>query len=253
MSYTKSSVTTVQSARRRWVLLAFMSGTINAGGFLACGRYVTHVTGFATQFGIDMANREVDLALGMLLVPLFFLFGSFISGYLIDVQLEQKKEPRFDLVMLLMTVSLLICTICGNFGFFGEFRNSTYVKSDLVLLILLCFASGLQNALISTSSGAVIRTTHLTGLTTDLAIGIAKNMGAKKLHQTRDELVNNQIRIGIIVAFIIGSTVGSVIFMRFEYWGFLLPAAISLYATRLVFRHKKQKKLIENIPGSTPK
>jgi uncharacterized membrane protein YoaK (UPF0700 family) len=64
-----------------------MAGTINSGGFLACGRWVTHVTGFATFFGIDLVTGEYKLALSMLIVPMFFLLGSFVSGYLIDVRL----------------------------------------------------------------------------------------------------------------------------------------------------------------------
>ncbi len=41
-----------------WFLLSFNAGCINAGGFLATGRFVSHVTGFATFFGVDLANRE---------------------------------------------------------------------------------------------------------------------------------------------------------------------------------------------------
>ena len=87
MSHENSSFFSQESARRRWLLLAFMAGTINSGGFLACGRWVTHVTGFATFFGIDLVTGEYKLALSMLIVPMFFLLGSFVSGYLIDVRL----------------------------------------------------------------------------------------------------------------------------------------------------------------------
>jgi uncharacterized membrane protein YoaK (UPF0700 family) len=111
----------------------------------------------------------------------------------------------------------------------------------------LCFTSGLQNALITTSSGAVIRTTHLTGLTTDLGIGLAKNL-AKRLDSkgsvNQNDLVNNKIRAGIILCFILGSSVGAFAFLSYEYWGFLLPAAISVYATWLVLKTKKLRTLM---------
>lgn len=54
-----------------WSLLSFNGGCINAGGFLATGRFVSHVTGFATLFGVDMANSQIDAALGILSVPIF--------------------------------------------------------------------------------------------------------------------------------------------------------------------------------------
>jgi uncharacterized membrane protein YoaK (UPF0700 family) len=245
LSYTKSEFTSLKSARRRWMLLAFMSGTINSGGFLACGRWVTHVTGFATFFGIDLVTAQYKLALSMLIVPLFFLLGSFFSGYLIDVRQAAKKEPRYDVVMVTITGILIFCAVGGGYGLFGIFRDTINVETDISMLILLCFASGLQNALITTSSGAVIRTTHLTGLTTDLGIGLAKNL-AKRLTPTltlnQNDLVNNRIRSGIILSFILGSAVGAYTFIEFEYWGFLFPAAISLYATSLVFKHKHKHK-----------
>ncbi len=246
MSYTKSACTTVKSARIRWMLLAFMAGTINSGGFLACGRWVTHVTGFATFFGIDLVTGEYKLALSMLIVPMFFLLGSFVSGYLIDVRQAAKKEPRYDIVMSMISAALIFCAIGGSYGLFGIFAETNSIESDISLLILLCFASGLQNALITTSSGAVIRTTHLTGMTTDLGIGLAKNIARRRdpnAIKSQNELVNNRIRSGIIVSFILGSAVGAYTFISFEYWGFLLPGAIALYATRLVFRHKKMKSM----------
>lgn len=240
MNTIPAATLTLQAARRRWMILAFMSGMINAGGFLACGRFVTHVTGFAAFIGIDVANGEYALAIGMLVVPVFFLLGSFVSGGLVDVRIRDGKEPRYDLVMLMITSALIISTVGGNLGLFGTFRDENAVQADIGLIILLCFASGLQNALISTSSGAVIRTTHLTGLTTDLGIGLAKAIGAQGAEERPAELVNNKIRVGLIVSFVTGSAVGTWAFLRLEYWAFLIPAVISLYITGLVFRMKKK-------------
>lgn len=221
------------------MLLAFMSGTINAGGFLACGRFVTHVTGFAAFFGIDVANGQYTLALGMLVVPAVFLAGSFVSGWLIDVRLRQRKDPRYDLVMIMVTLLLLAATIAGNIGLFGRFHTGgVAVETDIGLLMLLSFASGLQNAMISTSSGAVIRTTHLTGLTTDLGIGLAKAISDRRSIQRTKELVDNRVRVGLIMSFVAGSITGTVAFLKFNYSGFLLPTIISLYMTHLVLNHK---------------
>jgi uncharacterized membrane protein YoaK (UPF0700 family) len=221
-----------------------MAGTINSGGFLACGRWVTHVTGFATFFGIDLVTGEYKLALSMLIVPMFFLLGSFVSGYLIDVRLAAHREPRYDVVMSTISIALIFFAFGGSYGFFGIFKDSLLIETDIGLLVILCFASGLQNALITTSSGAVIRTTHLTGLTTDLGIGLAKGFAKRrdsKGSKSRKDLVNNKIRAGIIISFIIGSSVGAFTFISYEYWGFLLPAVISVYMTWLVFKQKKMK------------
>src|SRR5438874_1149123 len=67
-----------------WFMLSFNGGFINAGGFLATGRFVSHVTGFATLFGVGLTKNEANAALGILSVPIFFLLGAFIAGLLID-------------------------------------------------------------------------------------------------------------------------------------------------------------------------
>ena len=50
---------------------------MNADGFLASGRFVSHVTGFATLFGVAAANRKFYIAVGVLTVPIFFCHGDF--------------------------------------------------------------------------------------------------------------------------------------------------------------------------------
>jgi len=222
------------------MMLAFLAGNINVGGFMACHRFVTHVTGFGTFAGIELANGHFIEALGMLAVPFFFLAGAIGSGWLVDGRISQNKMPRFDTVMALISLCLLLATAGGVSSYFGEFGSPAAIKHDFVLLGLLCFASGLQNAVITSSTGAVIRTTHLTGLTTDLGIGIARilrrNPDPMKHHH---DVQNNWIRTELILSFVGGSVTGAFLYSHFEYRGFLLPSLIALYATRLVFRARR--------------
>lgn len=67
--YSKSNITI-------WMLMAFQAGVLNIGGFMACHRFVSHVTGFATFFGYELNQADSSHALGMLIVPLFFFIGS---------------------------------------------------------------------------------------------------------------------------------------------------------------------------------
>ena len=62
--------------------MAFQAGLINIGGFMACHRFVSHITGFATFFGYEINQADTSAALSMLVVPMFFLFGCMISGFL---------------------------------------------------------------------------------------------------------------------------------------------------------------------------
>ena len=222
------------------MMLAFLSGNVNAGGFMACHRFVTHVTGFGTFAGIELANGNFIDAAGMLVVPFFFLMGAVFSGAMIDVRRIGQKIPRYDIVMSLISFCLILATAGGLSKMFGEFGSKIEIKSDFFLMVLLCFASGLQNAVITSSTGAVIRTTHLTGLTTDLGIGIARILfRSNDQKEHRHEVQNNIIRLELILSFVVGSVFGAFLFLHFEYLGFILPSAIALYATRLVFRSQR--------------
>jgi len=114
---------------------------------------------------------------------------------------------------------------------FGIFGQTFGLEKSYLLLILLCLASGLQNAAITSSSGKSVRTTHLTGLTTDLGLGLAKLMSFDfKDQQRQSEMRANFLRAGSILSFVIGSAIGAWIFLSLGFRGFLFPAIISIYA-----------------------
>ena len=215
-----------------WFLLSFNGGFINAGGFLATGRFVSHVTGFATLFGVSAVGHRYDSALGILSVPFFFMAGAFLAGMLIDRPIHQGKKPHFDYVMGLSAICLFLAASGGELAQFGTFGGEFKLKQSYALMSLLCLACGLQNGAITSSSGSSVRTTHLTGLTTDLGLGIAKIFShLHHPHALKNEIHINQLRVGTIVSFVIGSAVGAYFFVQFGYWGFMLPAIIACYAT----------------------
>lgn len=217
-----------------WFLLSFMAGNINAGGFLACGRFVTHLTGFATLAGIDFAYGSWAAGAGMLAVPLFFLLGVMISAYGIDQRLGEGKLPRYELVMGLVALCLLIVGVGGTLKLFGDFNGLVHLRRDFFFMALLCMASGLTNAAITTSTGAFVRITHLTGITTDLGIGMMRVLAMDSKHPAyRMEKLANFYRAGNIFSFTFGSLVGAVLFLRFDYLGFMLPTAVAIYAMTL--------------------
>jgi len=215
----------------QWFLLCFNAGAINAGGFLATGRFVSHVTGFATLFGVEIAKNEIGGAIGILSVPLFFLLGSFLAGLLIDRPISHNMKPHFDYVMGLSALCLFLAAISGDLSKFGNIGEIIQLKQVYILLSLLCFSCGLQNAAITSSSGSSIRTTHLTGLTTDLGLGIARLFIFDHADERyKKELRANKLRSGSIIAFAIGSAIGTWFFIKLGYRGFAVSAIISTYA-----------------------
>ncbi len=187
------------------------------------------MTGFYTLFGEHAARTSWDEAIGLLSIPLYFLFGVMTSAYLVDRPVHLGKKPHYVIVMSLAFVCLLSAAIFGNFGWFGRF-GETHLRSDYFLLALLCMASGLMNAAVSCASGHSVRITHMTGNTTDLGIGIVRVLSLRKGTTLReDERRAAWLRFGIIGSFAFGSMVGASLFLRYQYLGFLLPAALALY------------------------
>lgn len=208
-----------------WFLLSFLAGSVNAGGFLAVERFVTHVTGFATLFGVAIGEGRWAGALGILTVPIFFLAGVMVSAYFVDRRIHLNLRPRYSLVMAFVSALLMVTAVGGQLGWFGTFGHEPELKLDYFFLALLCGASGLQNAAISTASGASVRTTHLTGITTDLGIGLVRAFYDRDRYA--GEIKAAWLRLGTIISFLLGSAVGAVFYIRYEFSGFLLPAAIA--------------------------
>lgn len=213
-----------------WFLLSFIAGNINAGGFLACGRFITHVTGFATLAGIDFANARTGSGVGMLAVPMFFLFGVMVSAYCIDRRINSGRRPLFPLVMGLVAACLFFVTLRGHLNLFGGFGEMVHLRKEILFMAILSIASGLMNAAVTTSSGAFVRITHLTGIVTDLGIGLMRVLAMDSKHPAyRDEKLANFYRAGNFVSFAFGSFVGAVLFLRIDYGGFLLPGVLAVY------------------------
>lgn len=214
-----------------WFLLSFLAGNINTGGYLSCQRFVSHITGFASLAGISAAEGSWLDSLGALTIPLFFLFGVMVSGYLTEKKYVNRVHgERYAPVMGLVALLLGFVALGGTFDFFGTFGEAINIKHDFLLLACLCGACGLQNAAISSASGATIRTTHLTGLTTDLGLGLIR----AEVHRLSDaekklERKSNFIRIASILSFTTGSFFGALIYVRYKYQGFLFPMSLALY------------------------
>lgn len=210
-----------------WFSLAFQAGWINAGGFLACHRFVSHVTGFATQFGVDIAEFRWTDATGMLTVPLFFLMGSMISAFFVDRKISHGQKGQFHILFFLMSLFLFLVTIFGSLGYFGRFGAPHDILTDYLLIALLCLSSGIQNAAVSTSSNNFVRTTHLTGITTDLGVGVVRVFSQSNPATQKIETHKNQIRMLLVAAFTIGSAFSAITFLKISYIGFAIPTAIS--------------------------
>ncbi len=213
-----------------WLNLSFTAGAINAGGFLSCQSFVSHVTGFVTISGLNFEQKAWVEALSALSIPGFFLGGAVISGILTEYeQNDAALSRRFGYAMGVIAMTLGAIIVFGIQGLFGPFGLSEKITTDFLLIALLCGICGLQNAAVTSLTGASVRPTHLTGTTTDLGLGLVRALRAKSgSSASLIEHRTNRRRLGLIVAFVTGVMVGSSLFFELEYLGFALPLVTTL-------------------------
>ena len=159
---------TPQRNLRLGAVLAFVAGATNAGGFLAVGQYTSHMTGIVSSLSDHLVLGHTAVALAALAALLSFLLGAMTTAILVNWGRRRQLHGAYALPLVL-EASLLLA-----FGLLGSGLRLWTALLVPVTVLLLCFIMGLQNAVISKISHAEIRTTHLTGLVTDLGIELGK-------------------------------------------------------------------------------
>lgn len=215
-----------------WFLLAFSAGSVNAIAFLACARFVTHMTGTVSRIGMDA--QAVTLALDYGVVLACFVAGAMASAAILEGRYHQDKRPLHAAPLVLVTTILAAVALAGMAGVFGEFSGSVEGPRDFAFLSVLAFAMGLQNAAVATSTGALVRTTHMTGPATDLGVHLATAVYAKG-EARRLAVRHALLRAGKIGSFTAGAAAGAGLAATLGYASLLVPAAIVLVATGLSF------------------
>ncbi|MCB9061086.1 MAG: DUF1275 domain-containing protein [Halobacteriovoraceae bacterium] len=221
--------------RITWSLLAFQGGFVNVGGLLTVHIFVSHITGFSAHFSIHTMNGDFANSIYFLLVPVFFLGGAFLSSIFTEVRKQKNRPPVYIHILVIQSILFLVVSILGKFGFFGNFGEEFHNFRDFILLSILAFSCGAQNAIFTHYSKSIIRTTHLTGITTDLGIGLAKSIISKE----HSEDYFNKIRINLIISFILGSLFGVAIFPKFQFLSFLFPSFFSILVGLKLYKSRK--------------
>ncbi len=207
--------------------MSFIAGHLNAGGFMASQRFVSHLTGFATQIGVDLAFGKLDHAFAMAVIPLFFVLGAMISGLAVDRPIYLKSPPKYKWVFGLASSCVFLCFLGGVLGWWGTFGEVFNQTHDFLFLALLCLACGLINAAVATGTGRLVRVTHITGLATDLGVGIVRLLSSSKEDPLRKtELAESLKRLGTLMSFILGSVLGAGLHYSYGYGAFLFPSLL---------------------------
>ncbi len=195
--------------------LTFIAGAANAGGYMAFRQYTSHMTGIASAAADALAVGNFQIALAGLIAIVSFICGAGASAILINWGRRRGLHSQYAFPLLLEAVLL------GCFGLLGENFLSSHSLIIPMTVMLLCFVMGLQNAMITKLSGARIRTTHITGMVTDIGIELGKliyiNTPVIHLLPVRADRAKMRLLAVLIFLFFAGGVIGAV---GFNHYGF---------------------------------
>jgi len=212
----------------RWVwwgawVLAFIAGFVNVVGFLGFEHQaVTHLTGTTSMLAASVADLNGAGTLHFLASMGAFLGGCILSGFLIqDTALQLGHRYGFALFCesVLLTVAVPL--------FYHDSAWGMYAAS--------C-ACGLQNAMATTYSGTVVRTTHVSGMFTDLGIFLGHTLRGLPVDGRRIRLCGL-----IITGFLVGGIAGACGYRALGYSALYLPSAIAFAAAGSYWAYKFRK------------
>jgi len=203
------------------MVLSFVAGMVNIVGFLAIQQLTTNVTGHFALFIYDVSNFDFWKGAIYLLYILSFLCGSFSSSFLIE---KYKSDKRLNIFVVPTLMEVFILITVASFGYF----QLSFLPNLIACLLL--YAMGLQNSFVSKISNMVVRTTHLTGLFTDLGIELSQ-LFFPATHPNRKKIIATiKLRSYIICFFFFGGLVGGFLYseMGFGLTSLIFAAIILL-------------------------
>lgn len=215
---------TTNADRHLGFTLAFVAGATNAGGFLAVQQYTSHMTGIVSAMADNLALGLYDLVLSGTGGLLSFLAGAACSAIMVNYARRRQMHSEYAFPLLLEAV-LLLC-----FGILG----TTLAKIDGLFVpltvMLLCFIMGLQNAVITKLSKTEIRTTHITGIVTDIGIELGKLVywnAHEFSHQPKVTANKGRLKVLALLAifFFTGGVGGA---LGFKYVGYAATVPLAL-------------------------
>jgi len=169
----------------------------------------TNVTGHFAFFAEEITKHDYVAAIGFFFFTIFFLIGAFTSSFLAEI-VSRKNTEFSHIIPITLEIIVLI-----SIGIFGAQSGISSLEGKLTAFFML-FAMGIQNSLVTNISKATVRTTHLTGLFTDLGIELSQLFFYKKPEEVKKLKTSIYLRLSIITFFFVGCFSGGFMYHFLE-------------------------------------
>jgi len=223
------------------ISLSWIAGYANVITLIACNEVISHQTGNTTHLGQaagQLLLRQPSAALNLMYFG--FLVGAFLTGAIASAFMTEgaRRAGQPSKYIAPMTLEAILLTALLLALRYDADPNHSW-SSLYAITGLAAFAMGLQNATITKISGAVVRTTHLTGVITDFGLeGVqlflwwrdmmrsakAGRMGrVLKVSRRHPSVLRVALLASIFSSFLIGAALGTVAFVKLGPIALLAP------------------------------
>lgn len=209
-------------------VMAFVAGAVNSVGFVAVAFYTSHMTGLVASFSDELALGRLRLLTAPAVAIASFVTGAAVTAVLFNWMRRRDAAGRYAVVIVLEALLILV------FGLLADLIGSTV--GELLVIAVLCFVMGLQNALITKLSGARIRTTHVTGMVTDIGIELGKAAYRNRragLDPVRHDPAKLRLLLTMVTLFAGGGVLGALGYVALGYQT-VIPFAVLLLVAGLL-------------------
>ncbi|HTM82803.1 YoaK family protein [Asticcacaulis sp.] len=184
--------------------LAGVAGALNAAAFNALGFFSANMTGNVSALSDHLAMGQIGSASVYAAIVVAFVFGAFCSTLLISRGHHSGFTGIYALVILVESVGMAI--LGGTQVWLNpELRNA-------FMIFGLAYLMGLQNAVVTRISDARVRTTHVSGMATDIGIemGLLIDAAVKPRSAAETAAIGARLRLHLqtIIAFLVGGLAG---------------------------------------------
>lgn len=220
---------------------AFVAGMTNVAGVIAFLSFTSNITGHVAMLAQKIVRKEHHDIMVYTLWLLLFLLGAFTANFITRSYSKRGVYRAHAVPIFIEIIILFVVAVYGH-----NYYSETQLERELIIGTML-FSMGLQNGLVSTISGGLVKTTHLTGLFTDLGSELSEYLHAAKgqAGEVKQKLI---IRLTILSFYLIGGIIGGYFFELFDFRIFYFIPFILLtilyYDISAVLFHKIGKFLV---------
>lgn len=200
--------------------LSFVAGLINVCSFLSLQRFTTNVTGHFALFVEEILKNDFKMAFTFFAFVISFFLGSIVSNLMVEGINRINETFKYTIPV---AIEALLIFIAGSAYLLYTPHNTDYIA------MLLLFCMGLQNSLVTRVSNSVVRTSHLTGLFTDLGIEVSQLFFIKNHFKRSKIKLSIQLRMTIITFFFLGGLLGGAVYSMIGFRSFWIASVILVF------------------------